>query len=42
MMTPELPGEELDKASKEFASVLSALETKTERWFELSSLELED
>jgi len=42
MMTPELPGEELDKASREFASVLSTLEAKTERWFELSSIEMED
>jgi ATP-binding cassette subfamily F protein uup len=38
MMTPELPGVELDSISKEFASVLNELETKTERWFELSAL----
>lgn len=39
LMTGDLPGESLDGVSKKFASVLSDLEMKTERWFELSSLE---
>ena len=38
-MSPGLPGEELDKVSKEFASVIGELDRKTERWFELSSIE---
>ncbi len=39
LMNPDLPGEELDKLSREFARVIQELDTKTERWFELSSLE---
>ncbi len=35
---PELSGEDIDKLSIELQEVLDAIETKTERWFELSAL----
>lgn len=38
---PELSGEDIDKLSIELQEVLDAIETKTERWFELSAM-LED
>jgi ATP-binding cassette subfamily F protein uup len=36
---PELPGEELNELSKELSEVISHLEQKTTRWFELSAIE---
>ena len=36
---PELPGEELNELSKELSEVISDLEQKTTRWFELSAIE---
>lgn len=39
LMNPELPGEELDEISREFASLTGELDKKTERWFELSAME---
>lgn len=36
---PELPGEELNELSKELSEVISDLEEKTTRWFELSAIE---
>lgn len=35
---PELSGEDIDKLSIELQEVLDAIETKTERWFELSAM----
>ena len=36
---PELPGEELNELSRELSGVISNLEEKTARWFELSAIE---
>lgn len=38
-INPELPGEELNELSRELSGVVSVLDEKTERWFELSSIE---
>ncbi|KKL99862.1 hypothetical protein LCGC14_1810150, partial [marine sediment metagenome] len=35
---PELSGDDIDALSKELQQVLDAIETKTERWFELSAI----
>lgn len=35
---PELSGEDIDKMSIELQEVLDAIDTKTERWFELSAM----
>ena len=36
---PELPGEQLNELSREMSGVISDLEEKTARWFELSAIE---
>ena len=36
---PDLPGEELNERSRELSTVISDLEEKTTRWFELSAIE---
>jgi ATP-binding cassette subfamily F protein uup len=38
----QLPGKQMDELSIELAEVIAQLEAKTERWFELASIEEED